>query len=179
MTLFRSCLFWTAASLPWLLGCGQPSDSSTPAAPLAAAKAHGQGPGFPARGASSAKHSHGAGPHGGTLAEWGGGTFHVEFVVDHERQEAVVYVFGSDEETATPVKAADDKLLLSINDPAFQVELAAAPLEGEPEGTSSRYVGRHNSLGLVRAFAGTISGKVDGTPYAADFAEEPPAGDHH
>ncbi|MDB5339590.1 MAG: hypothetical protein JWN70_5209 [Planctomycetaceae bacterium] len=120
------------------------------------------------------KHAaHGAGPHEGAVADWGGGKYHVEFTVDHDKQEATVYVLGSDEKTAAPVKA--DKLLLSINDPKFQVDLVATPLEGEKDGVASRFVGKHESLGKVQEFSGTISGEADGTPYAGDFKEEPHA----
>jgi hypothetical protein len=41
----------------------------------------------------------------------------------------------------------------------------------------SCYGGTHESLGIVREFAGTISGAVDGTPFAGEFAEQP-HGDH-
>jgi hypothetical protein len=143
-------------TLTLALGCGggdQPAPKPTPA-PSTAKEEHG----------------HEAGPHEGTLADWGGGKFHVEFCVDHDKQEATVYILGSDEKTATPVKT--DKLLLSINDPKFQVELVAAPQEGETEGTASRFIGKHESLGKVQDFAGTISGEVEGTPYAGDFKEE-------
>jgi hypothetical protein len=153
-------------TLTLALGCGDadkpaPQPATTPAASTTPAKDdHGH------------QHAgHGAGPHEGTLADWGGGKYHVEFTVDHDNQEATVYILGSDEKTASPVKA--DKLLLSINEPKFQVELAAAPLEGEAEGTASRFVGKHASLGKVQEFAGTISGEVDGTPYVGDFKEEP------
>jgi hypothetical protein len=115
-------------------------------------------------------HHHGAGSHGGTVADWGGGAYHVEFTVDHPKQEATVYVLGSDGKSPAPIKAS--QLLLSINDPTFQVELTAAPLDGESDGVASRFVGTHESLGKVQEFAGTISGEVDGTPYAGDFKEE-------
>lgn len=101
----------------------------------------------------------------------------VEFTVDHDKKEATIYVLGSDEKTATPIKATDETLLLSINVPSFQVDLKAVPLDGESDGASSRYVGQHENLGIVREFAGTISAEVDGTPYAGDFKEEP-HGDH-
>jgi hypothetical protein len=116
-------------------------------------------------------HSHGAGPHGGAVADWGGGAYHVEFTVNHDTQEATVYVLGSDAKMAAPITA--EKLLLSINDPAFQVDLMATPMDGESDGKSSRFVGKHESLGIVQEFAGTISGTVDGKPYAGDFVEEP------
>ncbi len=157
----HSCLLLT---LTLALGCGggdqptpKPAASSTPAK-----DDHGH------------KHAaHGEGPHEGAVADWGGGKFHVEFTVDHDKQEATVYILGDDEKTATPIKA--NNILLSINAPKFQVELAAAPLEGEAEGTASRFVGKHENLGKVQEFAGIISGEVDGTPYVGDFKEEPHA----
>jgi hypothetical protein len=124
---------------------------------------------------TSHDHAHGAGPHGGIVAEWGGGDYHVEFTVDHDKQEATVYVLRGD--ASTPAAIHADELLLSINDPRFQVSLKAAPLDGEPKDASSRFAGRHENLGQVREFAGTISGEVGGTPYAGDFAEQ--AGHEH
>jgi len=130
--------------------------------------------GTPSAPASAAKHAgHGEGPHEGAVADWGGGKFHVEFTVDHDKQEATVYVLGSDEKTAAPIKSKDGKLLLSIAQPAFQVELVAAPQSGESGGASSKYVGKHEKLGIVQEFAGMISGDVDGTPYVGEFKEEP------
>ncbi|MDA0817363.1 MAG: hypothetical protein O2946_07355 [Planctomycetota bacterium] len=117
-------------------------------------------------------HVHGAGPHGGTIADWGAGEYHVEFTVDHDAMESVVYVLGSDAATPAPVTVLDGVLLLTIREPAFQVELAAWPLEGEAGGTASRYRGSHESLGIVREFTGTISGALGDTPYAGDFTEE-------
>ncbi len=166
LVAFASLATLSAVSL--LAGCNPtppaaaPAPTTTPAPPPSEAHKHA---------------AHGAGPHEGAVADWGGGKFHVEFTVDHDKQAATVYVLGSDEKTATPVKA--EKLLLSINDPKFQVDLAPSPLDGEKDGVSSRFVGKHESLGKVQEFAGTLSGEVDGTPYAGDFKEEPhtaPAG---
>jgi hypothetical protein len=56
-----------------------------------------------------------------------------------------------------------------------ELDLAAMPLEGEAEGTSSRFVGTHDTIGIVKEFAGTISGEIEGTPYTGDFKEEPHA----
>lgn len=155
-----------------VLGC---TPAPPPAAPVtpAAAKHDPHGHSHEA----GDHHSHGAGPHGGTLADWGGGRYHVEFTVDHSKGEAVVYVLGSDEKTPVPVKTVDGTLLLTIQEPAFQVELAARALPGESDGSSSRYGGTHESLRIVREFTGTISGAVDGTPFAGDFTEQP-HGDH-
>lgn len=116
-------------------------------------------------------HSHGEGPNGGAVADWGGGKYHVEFTVNHDTLEATVFVLDNNAASPAPVKA--ESLLLTITDPAFQVELTPSPMEGEAEGTSSRFVGKHENLGIVQEFAGTISGEVQGTPYAGDFQEEP------
>lgn len=161
--------------LSFAVGCGSEADTK-PApkldAPAAATPKDDHGHGH----THGHSHGHGAGPHDGTLADWGGGKFHVEFTVDHDKQEATVFILGGDEKTAAPIKASS--ILLSINDPKFQVELAASPLEGEPEGASSRFVGKHESLGKVQEFAGSISGEVEGTPYVGEFKEEPHADGH-
>jgi hypothetical protein len=118
-------------------------------------------------------HHHDEGPHGGTIADWGGGTYHVEFTVDHDAKQSAVYVLDSDAKGVAAVKADDGMVLLTIQEPAFQVELQADPQEGEAAGAASRYVGTHENLGIVREFAGTISGSIEGTPYAGDFEEQP------
>ncbi|MGN6137136.1 MAG: hypothetical protein ACTHK7_11830 [Aureliella sp.] len=167
----KSVAFSVAAlglSLASFLGCNQPANPpAEKAAPVPAAATSEAEHGHPHGG-------HGAGPHDGAVVDWGGGKYHVEFTVDHDKKEATVYILGSDEKTPAPVKA--DKLLLTIKEPSFQVELMPAPQEGETEG-ASRFVGTHENLGVVQEFAGTISGEVDGTPYAGDFEEEA-HGDH-
>lgn len=114
-------------------------------------------------------HSHDHPPHDGTLFDWGGGAYHVEFTVDHDKQEATIYVLGSDAKSPAPVKA--EKLMLAINDPTTELELSPSPLDGEKDGMCSRFVGKHETLGIVREFAGTVSGVVEGTPYSGDFKE--------
>lgn len=159
MKSFLSLLVCGTASL-LLAGCGsQPAANPSPATKAEAPKA---------------EHDHGAGPHGGTIAEWGGGAYHIEFTVDHDKKESVVYVLGGDGKTPAPIKA--EKVLLTISEPSFQVDLIAQPLDGEKEGAASRFVGKHDSLGKVQEFAGSVTAEVDGTPYAGDFQEE--AHDH-
>lgn len=121
-------------------------------------------------------HSHGAGPHDGTLADWGGGAYHVEFTVDHDKQEATVYILGSDEKTPEPIAA--ETLLLTIKEPSLQADLKPVPMDGESGGKSSRFVGTHEGLGTVREYEGTISAEVDGTPYAGNFKEEAHGHEH-
>ena len=118
---------------------------------------------------------HGAGPHEGTVADWGGGKYHVEFNVDHSKQEGTVYILGSDEKTPVPIAA--ESIEITIIDPIMQLSLKASPQDGDKPGTSSRFVGNHEKLGVVQEYAGTISGVIDGTPYSGDFKEEP-HGDH-
>ncbi|WP_236620944.1 hypothetical protein [Rhodopirellula sallentina] len=118
---------------------------------------------------SVAGHAHGAGPHDGTIVDWGGGKYHVEFTVDHDKQEGTAYILGPDEKTPTPITA--EEIQLAITDPAMEVTLKAAPQEGDPEGSASRYIGNHEKLGVVQEYAGTITGLIDDTPYSGDFAE--------
>ncbi|MBC7968271.1 MAG: hypothetical protein H7Z17_20385 [Fuerstia sp.] len=137
--------------------------TSTPAATAAAEHGHAEGEG-------EHGHGHGTGPHDGTLADWGGGKYHVEFTVSHDEQEATVYVLGSDEKSPTPIKT--DKISLTIGDPEIQADLLPVPLKGETDGLSSRFVGKHKNLGIVQEYAGTISAEIEGTPYTGDFKEE-------
>ncbi|MFN3150208.1 hypothetical protein [Bremerella sp.] len=161
------------------IGCKQSSSTSGPdqtASSSAATDDHGHDHAEgDAHDHSVEGHAHGVGPHDGTIADWGGGTYHVEFTVDHDKQQATVYILGSDEKTPTPIDP--ESIELSITDPEMQVVLNADPQEGDPEGKSSRYVGTHEKLGVVQEYAGTMTGVVDGTPYSGDFKEEP-HGDH-
>ncbi len=154
-------------SISLMVGCGdkaavQPSSqrsetsSSTEAKPSDSHKVEG--------------HAHGAGPHGGTIADWGGGKYHVEFIVDHDKKEATAYVFGNDEKTPEPITA--ESILLTIKEPQLQVDLLPVPLDGESDGKSSRFIGTHDGLATVMEYEGTMSAAVDGTPYAGNFMQE-------
>jgi len=164
---------FTAAGLT--AGCGrrQVSAPATSQPPAAAAAQNGPAEQDDHDRHQVEGHDHAPGPHGGTIVDWGGGTYHVEFMVDHEKREAVAYVLGPDEKTPTPINADKGSLLLTLVEPAIQVSLTARPLPGETAQACSCFVGQHESLGPVREFAGTISGAVGGTPYAGDFSEEP------
>lgn len=149
-------------------GCKQESATTTPAPTAATSDDGGH---VHADGTEHAPHgAHGTGPHDGTVADWGGGKYHVEFTVDHDKQEGTVYIVGSDEKSPVPIDA--ESIDLSINDPVMQVTLKAAPQASDPAGKASRFVGNHEKLGVVQEYAGTIAGVVDGTPYSGDFAEE-------
>ncbi len=151
-------------------------DKNSPPAPAAVPKTGATTGGKTEAKTDDAGHVHGAGPHGGTLTDWGGGEYHVEFTADHDKKEATVYIIGSDEKSKVAIKA--ERIHLLVNDPMTEMELVAKPLEGEAEGTSSRFVGTHDTIGIERMFSGTISGQIDGTPYTGDFQEEPHEADH-
>jgi len=136
-------------------GCSEPASTPT-------TSSNSGPPAKTAPDGESEGHSHGSGPHGGTVADWGGGKFHVEFTVDHDKQEATVYVLGDDGKTAAPIMA--EKITLSINDPAFQTDLTAQPLEGESEGKCSRFVGTHENLGIVKEYEGIPLSRTAGAP---------------
>jgi hypothetical protein len=149
------------------LGCG----SSEPAKPAPNANMK-PSPSTPDKNAGEKAHApHGEGPHGGTVIDWGGGKYHVEFTVDHDKKETIVYILGGDEKTPAPIKA--DTITVTIDDPASEIEAKAQPLEGEKDGMSSRFVGTHDTLGIVKEYSGTISGEIEGTPYSKEFKEEP------
>jgi hypothetical protein len=112
-------------------------------------------------------HHHGAGPHGGVLAEWD--DYHVEFTVDHPKQHATVYILASDAKSPAPIESKS--VLLHLSDPSVRLDLAPQPLPDDPAGKSSRFTGQHQALGTVREFAGSLGAVISGTPYAADFSE--------
>ena len=122
-----------------------------------------------ARDHSVAGHAHGTGPHGGTIADWGGGKYHVEFTVDHDKAQATAYVLGGDEKTPSPIDA--DSIELSLVDPEILVTLQAAPQSDDSDGKASRFIGTHEKLGVVKEYEGTMTGVIDGTPYSGDFKE--------
>jgi len=160
MKRFRIALAWVA--IIGFVGCSKPSEP-TATISTKAADDHGHDHG-------SEGHEHGVGPHQGTVADWGGGKYHVEFIVDHDKQQATVYVFGSDEKTPAPIDAAS--IELSIGSPEMQVVLKASPQESDPSGKASRFIGTHEKLGVVQEYAGTITGVIEGTPFSGDFKEE-------
>jgi hypothetical protein len=166
MKLFSSVAMAGLVAL-WMTGCTTSTDSP-PAQPPVGDPHAGHEPDAHEHG------EHGAGPHGGTIGEWGGGKYHIEFTVDHAKQQATVYILEDDVKTPAPIKA--DKLTLALNEPSVQIELAAQPLEGESAGVSSRFVGANEALGKEQEFAGSVTAEVEGTPYTGDFKEE--AGHH-
>jgi hypothetical protein len=169
MKSFQFLSLVTVAALGVLTGCDSPKENKPVNGGKSNAGEHVHADGTVHKGHDEEGHAHGEGPHGGTVADWGGGKFHVEFTVDHGKQEATVYILGDDEKTSSPIDAKE--ITLAIKDPQFSLELKASPQDGDPEGKASRFVGKHESLGIVKEYEGSMSGVVSGTPYSGNFKE--------
>lgn len=113
---------------------------------------------------------HGAGPHKGTVFDFGGGKYHGEFVVDHKTKEATVYLLGADEKTPAPVRA--DKLRLVVTNTTPKVEIDLLPTDAK-DGSASAFTGRHEGFGKVMEYKGTVRFNVGDTQYSGDFEEKP------
>ena len=116
------------------------------------------------------------GPHKGALAEWGNEEYHAEFTVDHEKKQATVYILDGEVKKAAPIPVESITLTLSNVKPAVQITLKADPDKGDPKGSSSRFIGMHEKLGVEMDFTGQISAKVGDRAFTGDFDEK--AHDH-
>lgn len=108
-------------------------------------------------------HSHAPGPHGGTVVDWGGGTYHVELVFDHPARKVSAYIYGTDEKTPAPIKA--EQIMMATT----ELQLSLKP-EGEGEsGEYTLYSATHESLGKEAEWEGSVSALVGETPYSGKF----------
>lgn len=114
-------------------------------------------------------HEHGEGPHGGAVFDFG--KHHAEFCVDHGKKQVTVYILSGNLKRNVAIPA--DKLTVSVKVPKLEVELKAVPMDNDPKGKASRFVGTHEAFGKVQEFAGTVRGVLDGKAVAGDFAEQP------
>ena len=113
-----------------LLGCadsGGDYQEVTPEAAKAAADSHDH------------DHAHAHGPNGGDLVELGDHSIHAEVVFDEGSGKLDVYLLGEDAKTAHPVALTELTLSFAHGDESEDFKLAAAPLDGEAEGQSSRF----------------------------------------
>lgn len=76
------------------------------------------------------------GPHGGHVVVLGDHVYHAELAFDPATRNIDVYLLEHD--MATPTPLADAALTLNLEG-AEPITLAAAPLDGEPAGQSSRF----------------------------------------
>jgi hypothetical protein len=113
------------------------------------------------------------GPHGGALAEWGDEKYHAEFTVDHEKKQATVYILDGSAKKASPIAVETIQLSITNVKPPVQITLKADAEKDDPKGSSSRFVGTHEKLGVEMEFKGEISAKIGDTPYSGTFEEKP------
>jgi hypothetical protein len=107
------------------------------------------------------------GPHGGLLLDWG--ERRGEFLIDHDRQEAVVHVLDG---AGKPSPLALKQVVLTLSRPAARITLEARPDDGDPPGRASRFVGRMPVPTRGRKFAGTVSVVIDGRTQRGEFDQQ-------
>lgn len=117
-------------------------------------------------------HHHGpVGPHGGPLADWGGGGYHLELVAEPGEGRVTVYVLDRTARTPRAIDAAAVTLSAKA-DPAAVARLAPDPEPGDPAGRSSRYSARTAVFKAGAAAGVTATGTVGGVEYTGEFASE-------
>jgi hypothetical protein len=159
---FGIVAFMVSLSILATPGCNKPADKGKDGNASPAKNTDGK--------KSAEEHSHPEeGPHGGPLAEWGEEKYHAEFVVNHDKKEATVYILDGSAKKASPIAAETISLTITNVKPVAQITLKADPDKDDPKGSSSRFVGTHDKLGTKMDFTGEISGKVGNTPYAGTF----------
>ncbi|MBA4186469.1 MAG: hypothetical protein C0467_00480 [Planctomycetaceae bacterium] len=116
-------------------------------------------------------HAHGAGPHKGTIFDFGGGKWHGEFTADHDKKEVTVWILGLDEKTAAPIKAEKLRLVVSNIDPKIEIDLI--PADKAADGSAHSFTGKHDGFAKPQEYKGTVSFQVAGKQYSGDFEEKP------
>ncbi len=116
-------------------------------------------------------HAHGTGPHEGVVFDFGGGKWHGEFLPDHDKKEATVWILGADEKTAAPIKAEKLRLVVSNTNPKIEIDLL--PTDKGADGSASTFTGKHDGFGVKMEYKGTVTFTLDGKQYSGDFEEKP------
>jgi len=109
-------------------------------------------------------HEHSAGPHGGDILELG--EYHGELVHDDAAGTVTVYILDGAAAETVPIDGKEAVINITREGLGKQFTLAASPLEGEPEGWSSRFVSTEAELakeldgeGTAAVFAVSINGE--------------------
>jgi hypothetical protein len=85
------------------------------------------------------EHAHeSGGPHGGAIVELG--EHHAEVVHDDAARTVTVYILDGAATANVPVDAKEAVINITREGLGKQFNLSASPIEGEPEGRSSRFV---------------------------------------
>ena len=135
----------TLAVLGWV-GC---SGCSKPPADQAAhhegdghdhgEKGHSEGDGHDHGAKGHAEAGHEEGPHHGHLIELGEEEYHAELTHDEATKTVNVYLLDKTAKTAVPVAEPHLVLSIAMGGTPQDVQLAAAPQDGDPPGQSSRF----------------------------------------
>lgn len=115
------------------------------------------------------------GPHEGHLVELGGEDYHAEIVFDHDARVLTVYLLGSDAASAMPIDTETVTLNLLVDEAPMILELPAAPLDGETEGSSRFTVAGDVIPEAIRDeedLEGSISVMIEGTQYRHEIGHE-------
>lgn len=172
---FRSCAAtaFLAAGVVGISGCNPTAETGSGAATTAADHSdhghdhddHGHDDG----------HGHGhEGPHGGEIVELGGDEYHAE-IVHGEGANVTVYVLDGAGRNAVPIDAAEIRINLVHDEQPEQFTLTAAPLDGEPEGKSSRFQVSDEHLAEdleVDGIVARLSLKIDGQQYTGKIEHD-------
>ena len=115
------------------------------------------------------------GPHKGILVEWGEEEYHLELVPDAKGGSVILYVYGGEEDlkkgTAKPIDAKS--LVMTVKgEKSVTIKLEPKPAAGDPAGTASVFVGKHEVFKSDAKLAGTVSGKVGAKPYSGEFKQK-------
>jgi len=115
------------------------------------------------------------GPKGGPAAEWGKEEYHLEVLVDAKAGTVTVYVYGDDNDLKNGKRKPIDSKTITVafkTNPPVTVKLEPMAEKEDPEGRSSKFVGKSDKLPKEGKLVGTVSGKVGTKPYTGDFKEE-------
>jgi hypothetical protein len=132
-------------------------------------------------------HEHESGPHGGAIIELG--EYHAELVHDDAAGTVTVYVLDGAVAKNVPVDAKQATINITREGRGEQFSLSASPVEGEPEGWSSRFVSSDAELGkeldhpgVAAVFVVSINGKqhrgLVAHDHDHDHADEAEHADH-
>ncbi|MCA9080432.1 MAG: hypothetical protein KDA58_07725 [Planctomycetaceae bacterium] len=119
------------------------------------------------------------GPHGGHILELG--AYHGEIAMGEDRVVSL-YVLGEDAATAVPVEGATATLHLENGEEHLDIALTAAPLEGEADGSSSRFSSAADAIPEaikdIEGLKGEVELKVGDTTAKASLSHDHEGHDH-
>ncbi len=84
-------------------------------------------------------HEHHEAPHGGHLIELGDHAFHAEVIFEEQSGKITVYILDGHAEETHVIDQQELTLNMTVDEKPQQYKLMSAPLDGEPEGKSSRF----------------------------------------